>query len=361
MVEPGDIIIDRYRVLEDLNGRFSKTFEVQDTIKNDLKVMKVLIPCINPRLEEFFQREFTALRKFQHPGIPRGQEYGYYMFRCPHTDEILHGFVMEKIAGQDLGKWLRENERITNTEQAIEWLEQLIDILSYVHSQNYLHRDIKPSNIMLKPDGKLVLIDFGIVKAIIQREQKEHDPATIIGTPGYNSREQQQGLADIDYRADFFSLGRTFLHLLTGTCPGPDEHPRFRQDQSGNLLWQDQAPGISQEFKDLIDYLMEPRRERRPQNIKQILELIDNIRYPQPGVVPIEDDESVGIPTKLGKPPQFRPLFVFSSVAFNFVFLTLPAMGVRLEEIPGLQVLFVVIICVISGFLVVPWIKYYLL
>lgn len=361
MVEPGDIIIDRYRVLEDLNGRFSKTFEVEDTIEGDRKVMKVLIPCINPIPKMLFRREFAVLTTLEHPGIPRGEEYSYFMFRCPHTDEILHGFVMEKIAGQDLGKWLRENERITNTEQAIEWLEQLIDILSYVHSQNYLHRDIKPSNIMLKPDGKLVLIDFGIVKEIIQREQKEHDPATIIGTPGYNSREQQQGLANIDYRADFFSLGRTFLHLLTGTCPGPDEHPRFRQDPSGNLLWQDQAPEISQEFKNLIDNLMDPRREHRPQNTDKILRLIKKIKYPKPGVVPIEDDESVGIPTKLGKPPEFRPLFVFSSVAFNFVFLTLPAMGVRLEEIPGLQVLLVVIICVISGFLVVPWIKYYLL
>jgi serine/threonine protein kinase len=339
MIQPGDIIIDRYRVLEDLKGQFSKTFEVEDRFKNDHKVMKVLIESSNPKLKHLFQREFAALTRLEHPGIPKGEEYGYFIFRCPHTQEILRGFVMEKIDGQDLGKWLEDNQRIANTAQAIEWLEQLITILSYVHGQKYLHRDIKPRNIMLKDDGKLVLIDFGIVKELIEPIDPLA-PATIIGTPGYNSREQQQGLRTIDYRADFFSLARTFLHLLTGTYPGSDEYPNFPQDTSGKLLWQDKAPGISQEFKDLIDRLMEPNREHRPQNTQKILRLIDRIKH---------------------SPREFRPLFVFSSVAFNFVFLTLLARGVRLEEIPGLQVFFVVIICVISGFLVVPWIKYYLL
>ncbi|WP_290600906.1 protein kinase [Anabaena sp. AL93] len=258
MIQPGDIIIDRYRVLEDLKGQFSKTFEVEDMFKNDHKVMKVLIESSNPKLKHLFQREFAALTRLEHPGIPKGEEYGYFIFRCPHTQEILRGFVMEKIDGQDLGKWLEDNQRIANTAQAIEWLEQLITILSYVHGQKYLHRDIKPRNIMLKDDGKLVLIDFGIVKELIEPIDPLA-PATIIGTP---------------------------------------------------------------------------------QNTQKILRLIDRIKH---------------------GPREFRPLFVFSSVAFNFVFLTLLARGVRLEEIPGLQVFFVVIICVISGFLVVPWIKYYLL
>lgn len=358
MIQPGDIIIDRYRVIQDLNGRFSKTFEVEDRIENDLKVMKVLIPSINPIPRRLFQIEFAALTRLEHPGIPRGEEYGYFMFHCPHTQEILHGFVMEKIDGQDLGKWLKQNQRLANTAQAIEWLKQLIKILDYVHTQEYLHRDIKPRNIMLKPDGQLVLIDFGIVKELIQREQREHDPATIIGTPGYNSPEQQQGHGDIDYRADFFSLGRTFLHLLTGTYPGSDQHLNFTQDTSGNLLWQNQAPEIDQEFKKLIDNLMKPNRKDRPQNTQQILHLIDRIENGEPPDIPTPPPPYIPTPVK---PPEFRPLFVFSSVALNFVFLTLPAMGVRLEEIPGLQVLCVVIICVISGFLVVPWIKYYLL
>jgi serine/threonine protein kinase len=332
MIESGDIINDRYHVLQELRNSFCKTFEVKDSFLNDHKIMKILTQS-HPRILELFARECDVLKILNHLGIPKVQADGYITFRCPHTQEILHGLVMEKIAGQDLGKWLEQNQRIANTEQAIEWLEQLIHILSYVHGEKYLHRDIKPSNIMLKPDGQLVLIDFGIVKEFIQKTQKQTIPTTIVGTPGYNSREQELG-ENINYTSDFFSLGRTFLHLLTGISPEYDNFPR--DARTGKLLWQDKAPEIPQKFKDLIDYLMEPNREHRPQNTKEILRLIRKI--------------------KDGKQPEFRPLFVFSSVALNFVFLTLLAT----ELPPGLKVLFLVILCVISGFLVVPWIKYLL-
>ena len=240
--------------------------------------------------------------------------------------------ILQKILSGDTDTDIAKAMSITEGSVR-KYVERIcIDILSYVHDQNYLHRDINPSNIMLKPDGQLVLIDFGIVKEFIQKTQKQTIPTTIVGTPGYNSPEQQEG--NVGYTSDFFSLGRTFLHLLTGIFPGYDNFPR---DARGKLLWQDKAPEISEEFKNLIDYLMEPNQKNRPQNTKEILRLIPK--------------------NKDGKQPEFRPLFVFSSLALNFVFLTLLAT----ELPPGLKVLFFVVLCVISGFLVVPWIKYYLL
>ncbi|MDB9311443.1 serine/threonine-protein kinase [Aphanizomenon sp. CS-733/32] len=333
MIEPGDIINNRYHILQELgDGGFGKTFEVKDSFTNDHKVMKILTQY-RPKLFELFAQECDVLRKLNHPGIPHVQVDGYTIFGCPHTQEILHGLVMEKIAGQDLGKWLEQNNKIANTKQALEWLEQLIHILSHVHAQNYLHRDIKPGNIMLKPDSQLVLIDFGIVKEFIQKTQKQTIPATIVGTPGYNSPEQEAG-NQVDYTSDFFSLGRTFLHLLTGIYPGYDN---FLKDARGRLLWQDKAPEISEEFKNLIDYLMDNNRKGRPQNTQEILQIIQRIKDGEKKVI-------------------FPMPIIFFSVALNFLFLTLLAMGVTLDI--GLKVLFVVVLCVISGFLVFPWIKY---
>ncbi|MDD1474906.1 protein kinase [Dolichospermum sp. ST_sed4] len=205
------------------------------------------------------------------------------------------------------------------------WLEQLIDILGHVHQHNYCHRDIKPSNIMLKPDGELVLIDFGIVKEFTQQTQRQNTPATIIGSPGYNSPEQERGTS-INYTSDFFSLGRTFVNLLTGIYPGNGE--LNIDSRTSKLLWRDQVPGISEKFKDLIDDLMEYEPRNRPKSTKEILKRIKLI------------DDPVA---------SFPPYIVYLSFVLNLVLLTLLAMRFTLNI--GFKILFMVIILVIADFL----------
>ncbi|MEA5576736.1 serine/threonine-protein kinase [Anabaena sp. UHCC 0451] len=337
MIEPGDVINNRYHVLQELgDGNFGKTFEVEDRLIGDHKVIKVLRISNfgNPKVLELFEQEYDVLKKLNHPGIPKVRADGYVTFRCIHTQEILHGLVMEKIPGQDLGEWLKQNQKITNTTQAIEWLKQLIDILDHVHSQNYLHRDIKPDNIMLKPDGQLVLIDFGIVKETTQKTQKQTIPGTKIGTPGYCSPEQKDG-NKVNNKSDFFSLGRTFVHLLTGIYPGNGNlqiEPR-----TSRLLWRGEATEIAEEFKDLIDDLIEYKPRDRPKHTQEILQRIKEIK-------------------EKNKQNLFPAPIVFLSFALNLVFLTLLAMGNILD--PGWKVFFVVVVCVIGGFLFLPLIKY---
>jgi len=340
MIEPGDFISSRYYIIQELgDGGFAKTFEAEDCVNGDHKVIKILNLdySSNPKILKLFEQEYRVLSNLNHRGIPKVEIDGYLRFSCPHTQEILHGLVMEKIEGQDLGKWLRSSQKITNETQAIDWLKQLTDILDHVHSQNYVHRDIKPDNIMLKPNGQLVLIDFGIVKESIQKTQRQTIANTIIGTPGYSSPEQRQGTRELNYKSDFFSLGRTFVHLLTAIFP--DNQNLKPNLLSGNeeLLWRDQAPGFSEQFKNLIDNLMEYNPKYRPKNTQEILWLIKRL----------ED-----------KKPHFPPPIVFLSFTLNFVFLTLLAMGVTLTV--GWKVLFLLIICGVGIFLVTPLIKYLL-
>ena len=350
MIQPGDVIHDRYRVIRELgSGGFAKTFEVKDTAENDHKVIKILKENAYSRqkVRELFAQEYEILKRFSHPGIPKVKIDGYVAITYNRHSQVLTipGLVMEKIDGEDLKEWLKSNTKIINTQQAIQWLKELIDILDYVHSHKYVHRDIKPSNIMLKPNGQLVLIDFGIVKELTQQYERRDIPNTEIGTPGYAGPEQQRATLEetllmlntrLDHRADFFSLGRTFVHLLTGISPD-----NLRDPENGNRLsWRHQAPGIDEDFKDLIDWLMEYNPDGRPKNTQAIKDLLE----PSPPTSPPP------IPAIIFPMPM-----VFFSFALNIVLLILLAVGVTLDI--GLKVLFVVILCVIFGFLVKPLMK----
>lgn len=345
MVQVGDTIYNRYHVIKELrSGGFAKTFVVEDRVHSNDKVIKILErnAYSNQKVLELFKREYKTLEKFDHPGIPHVEIDGYVNDRFRETP--IYGLVMEKIDGENLQQWLDRNGKVSNTQQATEWLKQLVDILDYVHRHGYVHRDIKPHNIMLKPDGQLVLIDFGIVKELTQQIEKQTITDTQIGTLGYAAPEQQNAtlqtlqtsLANhkLDHRADFFSLGRTFVHLLTGI------NPRVLQTdpRTGNLLWRDQVPGIDESFKDLIDWLMEYSPKKRPQNTEQINQRIKDL---------LEIESPIRLPIPIA----------FLSLTLNFVLLTLLARGVSLNI--GWKVLFVVVLCVISGFFVKPLIKYF--
>ena len=171
--------------------------------------------------------------------------------------------------------WMKSRgNRPINQTQAINWLIQLSEILEKVHQQHYFHRDIKPHNIMRKPNGQLVLIDFGTVREVSNtyiEKIKDGENVTGIVSPGYTAPEQTNGKAVP--QSDFFALGRTFVYLLTGKSPTSfPEHPR-----SGKLQWHKHAPQVSTEFKDVIDYLMAPMHGLRPQDTKTILQCLADI------------------------------------------------------------------------------------
>jgi serine/threonine protein kinase len=260
----------RYRVISLLGeGGFAKTYDVSDRTTIP-KVIKVLSKN-EPKPVEQFQREAQVLTRLHHPGIPQAEEY--FTFHPKNSQEPVYCLVMEKIEGENLEKWLENRgNRPINEKLAVDWLSQLANTLHEVHQQQLFHRDIKPSNIMLKPDGGLVLIDFGIAREITGTyEQKQAaGQVTKVVSDGYSPLEQVIGSAAP--QSDFFALGRTFVHLLTG------EHPlnlgdRYRHDIYTDELedWRDKAPQISSLLGDFIDQLMARPIQKRPADTQAIL------------------------------------------------------------------------------------------
>ncbi len=270
------LIDDRYRVIQYLGaGGFGRTYEVRDR-DGTRKVLKVLT-YTEPKGVELFQKEANVLQRLKHPGLPKVEPDGYFTFKPNHSSSSLHCLVMEKIEGQDLHQWLEiQNYQPITSEQAIDWLTQLTEILNLVHNQNYFHRDIKPANIMRRPNGKLVLIDFGAVREVTETIQRTNGEVTRISSSGYTSDEQKKGRAEP--RSDFFALGRTFVFLLTA------QQPRDLQEdtRSGKLIWRNLATKTSQPLADLIDDLMGYFPKDRPKDTQVLLQRLATLNKQLP-------------------------------------------------------------------------------
>ncbi|MEC4812386.1 MAG: serine/threonine-protein kinase [Scytonema sp. PMC 1069.18] len=289
MIFPGTRLQGRYRVIHQVGGGgFGKVFEVDDG--GISKVLKVLSlerfhnRAIKQKAIALFQREAELLSRLKHPGIPR-VEPGAYFTWSDGSGEPLYCLVMEKIPGSNLQQWLyvKGNQPISS-EQARDWLIQLVEILDELHLYQYLHRDIKLTNIMLKPDGQLVLIDFGAVREITTtylEKQQGHQTGTVLISPGFTPPEQAEGHAVP--QSDFFALGRTFVYLLTGQSPV--DFPK--DSHSGTLLWRDRAPNVSPDIANLVDDLMAPFPGHRPKNCQEILNCLRGV--PQPSYFPLQD------------------------------------------------------------------------
>jgi serine/threonine protein kinase len=254
------LLAGKYRVakLMSKKGGFANTYEV--TERGVPKVLKVL-KSDNPKAIELFDREYRVLDSLTGEGIagiPLVEDFFLYTPNAaPHP---LHCLVMERIFGMDLEEYIKVMKRPIDQKTAIGWLSQLTQILEEIHRRGIFHRDIKPSNIILQPDGQLVAIDFGAVK---QAAVSISGQATRIYTPGYAAPEQERG--ETTAQSDFFSLGRTFVYLLTGKEP-VDLHDSYRD----LFLWRDKTSDVADRFLDLIDRLMQADPQQRPDSTATI-------------------------------------------------------------------------------------------
>lgn len=269
------LVEGRYRVIQRLGkGGFGQTFEVEDVRQEGTKkVLKILLTDYEKAIC-LFQREAEVLKKLNHPGIPKVEADGYFQLCRLNSEKPLHCLVMEKIEGINLKEWLNNrHHQPLSQKQAIAWLKQLAEILQQVHQSNYFHRDIKPSNIMLRPDNQLVLIDFGAVREATETylHKLAGRDGTVIISHGYTPPEQADGRAVS--KSDFYALGRTFIHLLTGIHP----HDLPENPQTGQLNWRNSAPQVSPELATLINDLMAPFSGNRPKNAQEILQRLEEI------------------------------------------------------------------------------------
>lgn len=162
---------------------------------------------INPEFRELFQLEVSALQKMHHRAVVKivGSAFG-----DPNGNLYL---PMEFVEGKTIEQHVTQTGHPYQEAEAMELFGKVLDAFSYIHAAGCIHRDIKPSNIMVRPNGDICVIDFGIAKDAHTRTGKTI--GRIIGTDGYMSPEQAKG-DTVDYRTDIYSLGCLLHYMLTG-------------------------------------------------------------------------------------------------------------------------------------------------
>jgi serine/threonine protein kinase len=236
-----------------------ESFSVFENLRHRKIIIKELsIKSIDRwKTEELFKREGNVLKSLNHDAIPKFIE----QFTIDINKNTAYFLVMEFIEGKTLEEELKE--KIYNEEEVFSLIKEIVEILGYLHSFRppIIHRDIKPSNLIRKPDGKLVLIDFGGVKDAV----KPNIGSTVAGTFGYAAPEQI--LARPVVQSDFYSLGILALVLLT------------KKDVSelvGNIDLSSQTYNfLSNKIISLIDKLIANKVSDRFQNTSEILSFFD--------------------------------------------------------------------------------------
>lgn len=271
MIQANQIVKNRYRVTKKIGeGGCGEVWEVEEKGTRK-KAMKVMGSFCEKKQICLFRQEAKILQQLNHPRIPKVASDGYFIWDS--QTNIYHCLIMEKIAGDDLKTWMsKTGKNFISEELVINWLKQLLEILDYLHNQDYIHRDIKPTNIMVKQNLDLVLIDFGTARKIDYTyfAKLNDNQLTKVCTDGYAPLEQIKG--KVIPQSDFFALGRTGVFLLTGKEPS-----MFPQDDTGELIWQNSAKNVSKKLADVINWLMEVLPRNRPENVQVILKKLADI------------------------------------------------------------------------------------
>lgn len=255
MAEIGTVIDGKYEILTEIGrGGMSVVYLAMDTHLNKQWAVKEIRKKGNGKNDEVIVNSLLAeanmMKKLDHPALPR------------IVDIIDNGVtifvVMDYIEGESLDKILAEYGAQPEN-LVIGWAKQLCDALYYLHSQKppIIYRDMKPANVMLKPEGNIKIIDFGIA-----REYKEQNLAdtTVLGTKGYAPPEQYSGQTDA--RSDIYALGMTMHHLLTGI------DPRTGEAYAPVRMWN---PEVSEGMEMIINKCVQPAAENRYQNCQDLL------------------------------------------------------------------------------------------
>ena len=260
---PGHILNERYSIIEQIGGgSFGETYLAEDLWQeNNRCVVKRLIPeMINPLVLRLFKHEAEFLCKLaKNDQIP--QLFAHFQ---ENQDFYL---VQELIEGNNLTKEIKPGTTWSESD-VICLLEDILEILQFVHDNQVIHRDIKPANIMRrKSDGKIVLIDFGGIKQV--RSQKLSTVLTpVVGTGGYMPDEQFRNQAQPC--SDIYAVGMMAIQALTGLriqhLPRDEKIPH-------QLYWRDKV-NVSNELGDVLDKMVEFHYSKRYQSASEALDAV---------------------------------------------------------------------------------------
>jgi serine/threonine protein kinase len=273
----GQVIDNRYQIIRQLGqGGFGRTYLAEDKKSHQTCVLKEFAPQVQEKQDlqkakELFEREANVLKKLQHSQIPRF--HSSIQVKIGTKDFFF--LVQDYVDGENFDQLLEQRRaqgKAFSEQEVITLLQQILPVLTYIHSRDVVHRDISPDNLILRRSDNLpVLIDFGGVKQLpasqgFWRTQLVGNN-TLLGKKGYAPEEQlRQGKVFLS--SDLYSLAVTTLVLLTGQEP-----QKLYDSYQGLWYWGKQiqvSPKLESVLKKMLAYKPSDRYQRAEQILKDL-------------------------------------------------------------------------------------------
>jgi serine/threonine protein kinase len=283
--------LDHYEIDQLLGeGAYAEIYKAEDVDTGDTVVLKCPNPQLfaEPALFNRYRREAEVARRLDHPGVQRSLDTGQN-----RSEPYL---VLEYVDGEPLRRRLRRGEGPLPIDQAVGWGRQLAETLAYLHRQGIVHRDLKPENVLVTPDGRLKIADFGTAQLAGARRLTWKHLSESLGTPDYMSPEQVQG-ARGDNRSDIYAWGVMMYEMLTGQVP-------FQGDNSlavmaGHMQADPEPPRairpeIPPALEAVVLHAMRRFAESRYQSAEDILADLDRLERLDPSEYDLSPEKPIG-------------------------------------------------------------------
>ncbi|HMV99042.1 MAG TPA: protein kinase [Acidobacteriota bacterium] len=263
------LLQNRYRI-ESLLGKggMGAVYRATDTRLSNVVALKETL-FQDERLRRAFEREAKLLAGLFHPALPKVSDY------FSEGDGVF--LVMAYVPGEDLQQMAERQPGPFPLSQVLDWADQILDVLEYLHGQQppIIHRDIKPANLKLTPDGRIILLDFGMARG--------GGGSSIAGYSVNYAPPEQIDQISTDARSDLYALGATLWHLLSGESP-PNSVTRAMTVANGEpdpmLPVHRLNPGVPQEISGILHQAMALDRERRPASARVMRQMFREAAQP---------------------------------------------------------------------------------
>lgn len=270
----GDII-DQYQIIKKIGeGGMATVYQARHTSLNRDVAIKIIHPGLasSERNRKRFAREAKAIERLDHPNIVKIWDYSEKEGgQCYIVTELVEGLNLRQLM----------DEEVSIPSEVIAMISiEVCKALQYAHELGFIHRDIKPENIMIRNDGEVKLLDFGIAR--FHEDEGITMTRSLVGSPAYMSPEQamDEHIDQLDHRSDLFSLGIVLFEMATEELPFHGSNPSVilkniidnRRMQAHSI-----APQMSIQLNDCIEMLLQTNRELRLPDGQSVIRMLESV------------------------------------------------------------------------------------